>query len=242
MLMKYLTATAPAHYALTQRSMEAITAKYPFACKVPLGRSAEGRQIDALVLCCPGKRQSGRVLLTAAESGQEWLSTLILLRFCEEVCLCLQDGLSMVGVDVRRALIGRTVIMIPQVNPDGVEKVLHNKKDTAPDFSALHGLCERLRFRHTAVLHTVGEHIRWHHGENTPIPARMMAEIMASAAGLSTSDAYCETDSFCRWFVQTFQKPAFSIDLGCKENPPPIEEVPAIGKRVRELLLLNAMM
>lgn len=240
--MKYLTATAPADYALTQRSMEAITAKYPFACKVPLGRSTEGRQIDALMLCCPGKRQSGRVLLTAAESGQEWLSTLILLRFCEEVCFCLQDGLSMVGVDVRRALVGRTVIMIPQVNPDGAEKVLHGKKDTAPTFSPLQALCQRLRFRHAAVLHTAGEHIRWHHGENTPVPARMMAEIMASAAGLTTSDASNKNDTFCRWFVQALEKPAFSVDLGCKENPPPIEDVPAIGKRVRELLLLNTMM
>ncbi len=240
--MKYLTAAAKADYALTQRSMEAITAKYPFTCKVPLGRSAKGRQIDALMLCCPGKRQSGRVLLIAAENGQEWLSTLVLLRFCEEVCFCLQNDLSMVGVDVRRALIGRTVMLIPQANPDGTEAVLQGCSNIPADFSALHALCQRLRFRHAAVLHTCGEHIRWHHGDDTPVPARMMAEIMASAAGLVTTDAHRDADTFCRWFVQQFQKPAFSVDLGCKENPPPIEDVPVIGKRMRELLLLNIMM
>lgn len=240
--MKYLTPTAPADYALTQRSMGAITAKYPFVCKVPLGRSPKGRQIDTLMLCCPGKRQSGRVLLAAAEQGQEWVSTLVLLRFCEEVCYCLQNGLSMVGVDVRRALIGRTVLMIPQVNPDGVEAVIHGGEDVTADFTAIHALCNRLRLRHAAVLRTNGQHIRWQHGENTPVPARMMAEIMASAAGFATSDAQNDQDAFCRWFVQEFSHPAFSIDLGEKEDPPPIEHIPAIGKRVRELLLLNIMM
>ncbi len=240
--MKYLTAASTADYILTQRSMEAITAKYPFVCKVPLGRTPEGRQADALMLCCPGKRQNGRVLLVAAENGSEWLSTLVLLRFCEEVCFCLQNGLSMVGVDVRRALVGRTVVLMPQVNPDGVEAVLHGNEAIAPDFTPLYTLCQRLRFRHTTTLHTHGEHIRWYHGERTPVPARMMAQIMASASELSATDTYRENDVFCRWFVQTLEKPAFSIDLGCKENPPPIEDVPAIGKRVRELLLLNIMM
>lgn len=240
--MKYLTPAAPADYALVQRSMGTITAKYPFVCKVPLGRSPKGREIDTLMLCCPGKRQSGRVLLTAAQCGEEWISTLVLLRFCEEVCYCLQNGLSMVGVDVRRALTGRTVLMIPQVNPDGVEAVLHGEKDLLPDFSAVHALCSRLRLRHTSVLHGNGNCIRWQHGENTPVPAHMMAEIMASASGLTATDTQDERDGFCRWFVSTFSGPAFSVDLGEKENPPPIEHVPAIGKRVRELLLLNCML
>ena len=240
--MKYLTPIVPADYALCQRSMGAITAKYPFVCKVPLGRSANGRQIDTLMLCCPGKRQNGRVLLAAAERGQEWVSTLVLLRFCEEMCFCLQNGLSMVGVDVRRALVGRTVLMIPQVNPDGAESVIRGDKDMPPDLSAVYALCNRLRLRHAAVLRAKGDRIRWQHGENTPVPARMMAEIMASAAGFATSDAPDDQDTFCRWFVETFSRPAFSIDLGEKENPPPIEQVPAIGKRVRELLLLNVMM
>lgn len=240
--MKYLTPAAPADYALTQRSMAAITAKYPFVCKVPLGRSPQGRQIDTLMLCCPGKRQSGRVLLTAAENGQDWVTTLVLLRFCEEVCFCLQNGLSMVGVDVRRALVGRTVLMIPQIHPDGVEAVLHNGEEPPADLSAVYALCNRLRLRHATVLCTKGEHICWHHGENTPVPARMMAEIMASAAGLSTTKTESEQDGFCRWFVQKFSRPAFAVALGEKENPPPIEDMPAIGKRVRELLLLNIMM
>ncbi len=240
--MKYLTAAAQADYAFTQRSMEAITTKYPFACKVPLGRTACGREINTLVLCCPGKLQNGRVLVTAAENGQDWFSTLVLLRFCEEVCFCLQNGLSMVGVDVRRALVGRTAIFIPQVNPDGVEQFLRGEQAVAPDFSTLFALCQRLHLRHATVLRTNGDHIRWHHGENTPVPSRMMAEIMASAAGLATTDAFSETDSFCRWFVETFSRSAFSIDLGCTQKPPPTEAVSAIGKRLRELLLLNIMM
>ena len=91
--MKYLTAAAQADYAFTQRSMEAITAKYPFACKVPLGRTACGREINTLVLCCPGKRQSGRVLVTAAETDRTGFLPLFYCVFvkksvfvCKTVC------------------------------------------------------------------------------------------------------------------------------------------------------------
>lgn len=239
--MKYLTA-APADYVTTQRSMGAITAKYPFVCKVPLDCSAQGRRIDALMLCCPGKTQSGRVLLTAAENGCDWFSTLVLLRFCEEVCHCLQNDLQMVGVNVRRALIGRTVVMLPQVNPDGVEAFLRKEAELPPDLSAIHALCRRLRLRHATVLRTVGGQIRWNHGKNTPVPTRMMAEIMACSANFTTAAFSAPEDTFCRWFVENMRQPAFSIDLGAKENSPPIEDMPAIGKRVRELLLLNSML
>ncbi len=110
------------------RMCHQLMARYSFLCGIPLGRSLCGRDIDGLMLYCPGKRQNGRVLFAASFHGQEWITTLLLLRFCEELCFCLENGLSMVGVDVRRALSGRTLLFIPQVNPDGVEIALSGSK------------------------------------------------------------------------------------------------------------------
>jgi len=297
--MTYLTETASATFSLVNRSMQAINAKYPFVCKVPLGVSVVGREINALILCCPGKRANGRVLFAAAFRGQEWITSLLLLRFCEEVCFCLQNGLSMAGVDVRRALAGRTLIMIPQVNPDGVEIALNGSKtagkyadfvaalggdahglwqanakgvdltrnfsvgfhttladipltpaadrfrgetpESEPETAALCALCRRMTLRHATALHTCGEQMYWNHGEHTPVPARMMAEIMASAAGYTTADT-AAFSGFANWFVEEFHHPAFAVTFGKGQNPLPIEEVATIGKRVREMLLLNAMM
>lgn len=252
--MKYLTETVPATFSAVQNAMSTLIAQYPFLCKVPLGVSRVGRQIDALVLCCPGKRANGRVLFTAAFRGQEWITSLLLLRFCEEVCFCLQNGLSMAGVDVRRALSGRTLIMIPQVHPDEVENALNGSKAAekhadfvavpygeTPETAALCALCRRMTLRHATALHTCGEQIYWNYGEHTPVPARMMAEIMASAAGYTTADT-ATFGGFANWFVEEFHRPAFTVTLGKGQNPLPIEEVATIGKRVREMLLLNAMM
>ena len=118
--MQYIVQPQPATYGAVRRINEALTAKYPFLCEVPLGKSACGREISALMLCCPGV-EMGRVLFAAAFHAQEWITSLVLLRFCEEVCECLQRGRDMAKVDVRRALAGRTLIFVPQVNPDGVE-------------------------------------------------------------------------------------------------------------------------
>ncbi len=300
--MKYLTEITPATFATVQNNMQSIIAKYPFVCKVPLGKSVVGRQIDALILCCPGKRPGGRVLFAAAFHGQEWITSLVLLRFCEEVCYCLQNGLTMVGVDVRRALAGRTLIMIPQVNPDGVEIAVNGSKtageyatfvaahggdthglwqanargvdinhnfaagfntvhadmpltpaarryrgeapESEPETTALCALCRRMTLRHATALHTQGEEIYWKYGEHTPVEARMMAEIMASAAGYVTAEpsGTAAFGGFKDWFIEEFHRPAFTIELGRGENPLPIEDVTAIGKRVREMLLLDAMM
>lgn len=300
--MKYLTETAPATFAMVQSSMRTLIANYPFLCKVPLGQSLVGRSVEALILCCPGRKQNGRVLFAAAFHGQEWITSLILLRFCEEVCYCLQNGLTMAGVDVRRALAGRTLIMIPQVNPDGVEIAINGSKtagkyaslvhslggdthglwqanaggvdlnhnfaagfdtvhadmpltpsarrfrgerpESEPETAAICALCRRMTLRHATALHTQGEEIYWKYGEHTPAEARMMAEILASAAGYATAipEGTASFGGFKDWFIEEFHRPAFTIELGRGQNPLPIEEVTTIGKRVREMLLLDAMM
>ncbi len=300
--MQYIVQPEPATHAAVRRTSSALTSKYPFLCEVPLGQSLCGREIAALMLCCPGKEPTGRVLFTAAFHGQEWLTSLILLRFCEEVCYCLQNGLSMAGVDVRRALSGRTIIMVPQVNPDGVNIAIegsdsageyaqtvrtlggdtkglwqanargvdinHNfdagfdtvcddmptspaprryrgeKPESEPETKMLCALCRRISFRHVTALHTQGEEIYWQYGEHTPVASRMMAQIMASASGYKTQapTGSAAFGGFKDWFIDCFHRPGFTIELGRGVNPLPIEDVPAIGERVREMLLLDAMM
>lgn len=99
----------------------ALRAKYRFLHMLPIGHSVLGKPIHALVL----GDSNERVLYTAAFHAQEWITALILLRLCENVCHALATGNRLADIDLRRALAGRGLMFVPLVNPDGVDIARH---------------------------------------------------------------------------------------------------------------------
>ena len=208
----------------------------------------------------------------------------------------------MAQVEVRRALMGRTLFFVPLVKPVGVDIALfgsasagvyadsvhalggdipgnwqanargvdinHNfdagfdtenaampiapaarrfrgeRPESEPETASLCALCRRQSFRHVTALHTQGEEIYWQYGTHTPVAARMMAEILASASGYVTAkpDGAAAFGGFKDWFIDTFHRPGFTIEMGRGVNPLPVEQMPAIYERTREMLLLDAML
>ena len=106
----------------------ALRSRYSFLNALPVGRSAVGREIMGLVV--GGGRE--RVLLSAAFHGQEWLTALTALRLCEELCGGLETGESLAEWDLSRALTGRCVVIVPLVNPDGVDIAIHGAQPAGP--------------------------------------------------------------------------------------------------------------
>ena len=94
--------------------------RYSFLTRFEAGRSVLGRSMTGLRLGA-GKET---VLYAGAFHAQEWLTALVLLRFAERLCLALDTGGSIAGIDCRRALLDRGLVIIPCVNPDGVEIAL----------------------------------------------------------------------------------------------------------------------
>lgn len=109
----------------------ALCGRYPFLEALPIGRSVCGREITGMLL----GRGAHTVLFTAATHAQEWLTSLLLFRFCEDVCASLRAGTSLHGVTLWRAMPGRSLLFVPAVNPDGVEIALHGSK-TAGQWAA----------------------------------------------------------------------------------------------------------
>ena len=109
----------------------ALRGRYGFLDAIPIGRSALGREIMGLVV---GSGRE-RVLYAAAFHGQEWLTSLVLLRLCEDICDALEQEGCIADMDFRQALSGRSLILIPQVNPDGVEIALHGS-DSAGEYAS----------------------------------------------------------------------------------------------------------
>lgn len=119
--MPQLTTIQSMDYGAVCGLVQALTARYRFLCAAPIGNSVCGRRLWGLTL---GNGRH-RVLMAAAFHAQEWLTSLVCLRLCEELCEALERDNDLSGWDVRRALSGRQAVFVPLVNPDGVEIALH---------------------------------------------------------------------------------------------------------------------
>lgn len=95
----------------------ALCGRYRFLAAAPIGNSVLGRHLWGVTL---GKGKE-HVLMAAAFHGQEWLTSLVCLRLCEDLCCALADNGELDGWDLPRAISGRRLVFVPQMNPDGVE-------------------------------------------------------------------------------------------------------------------------
>lgn len=117
------------HGAVNQL-LNGLCARYRFFSVVPIGCSVLGRPIRGLTF----GNGPQRVLMAAAFHGQEWLTALICLRLCEEIGEALRTGAPLAGWNMYRALRDCKLVLVPLVNPDGVEIAVHGSS-TAGDYA-----------------------------------------------------------------------------------------------------------
>ena len=90
---------------------------YGFLYRDVIGESRCSRPIDML---CVGNRDK-QVLFCGAFHGMEWITSLLLIKFLDDLCFTVMTGRSMCGVRIGTFLNKRGLAVIPCVNPDGVE-------------------------------------------------------------------------------------------------------------------------
>ncbi len=127
-MQQRLVTPQPADSGAVRCLISALRGRYPFLQAAPVGQSVLGREIMGLVL------GSGRekILYAAAFHGQEWLTSLVLLRLVEDLCAALQGDGWIADIDFHEALAGRSLLFVPQVNPDGVDIALHGSGSAGP--------------------------------------------------------------------------------------------------------------
>ncbi|WP_442601402.1 M14 family metallopeptidase [Paenibacillus sp. KN14-4R] len=100
---------------------EALAAQYPWIELVTIGHSVLGRPILALRIGVGAHK----VHYNAAFHANEWITTPLLMTFVRQYAEAVACCEAWYGVDARSVYESNTLWVVPMVNPDGVELVLH---------------------------------------------------------------------------------------------------------------------
>lgn len=118
------------HKAMTA-VLEELSSRYPFLSLAVIGQTILGKPIYMIRLGDGAEKQKS-VLYIGAHHGMEWITASLLLRFVNEYCELLKsDGIAE-GIRAKHLYEGRTVCVVPMLNPDGVDYAIHGVSDENP--------------------------------------------------------------------------------------------------------------
>lgn len=107
-------------YAQLRRTVYDYKERYPFAGYGVCARTWSGRAIFNLTL---GNRQQP-ALFVAGIRGNDVAGVRVLLRFFEKLCSCVEKKSEVEGIRISEVLKEKGIIIVPCVNPDGMEITL----------------------------------------------------------------------------------------------------------------------
>jgi g-D-glutamyl-meso-diaminopimelate peptidase len=115
------------------------------------------------------------------------------------------------------------------------------RPESEPETHALCELCRRMFFSKTFAFHSQGEEIYWYYGERTPHCALDMAKALASASGYTVShpEGMASNGGFKDWFICTFGRPGFTVEVGRGVNPLPVSALNDIYRKLFNMLVLG---
>lgn len=117
--MPIVTTDMPITSARCDEMIQEIVRTYPFCRTELLATTAFGRPIRTLVIG-NGPR---KVIYSASFHANEWITTLVLLKFAEELAAAIATRGSIYGIRAQNIANAATIYMVPMVNPDGVDLV-----------------------------------------------------------------------------------------------------------------------
>ena len=118
--MAIVRTDVPITAAENQRVIQQLVRTYPFLRTEVIANTAFQRPVSTLVIGT-GPR---KVIFTASHHANEWITTLILLKFAEEFAQAIQTGGRIYDQDARALAEQVTIYMVPMVDPDGVDLVV----------------------------------------------------------------------------------------------------------------------
>lgn len=110
-----------------------------------------------------------------------------------------------------------------------------------PETAAMAALTRELDPRLTLSYHTQGEVIYWKFLDQTPPNAEAIGREFARASGYALEDTPFASGfaGYKDWFIQTFDRPGYTIEAGSGENPLPLSQFSEIYAKNLGILMLG---
>ncbi len=134
MIMESIVTSKDYTYRERQAIIKYLCNNYSFLKSFEIGKSCLGKSITALKI----GESEGYSLICAGTHGSERITSTVLLMYIRDICRAIKNNGSIEDLNVRKGLMGRGVIFVPCVNPDGCDISLLGKSacgDKAEIFS-----------------------------------------------------------------------------------------------------------
>lgn len=113
-----------------------------------------------------------------------------------------------------------------------------------PESAAMVGLTKQVNPRLTLSYHTQGEVIYWKYLDLEPEGAREIGEQFAQVSGYLLEDTPFASGfaGYKDWFILTYDRPGYTIEVGLGENPLPIRQFDSIYEKNLGILVLGLLL
>ncbi len=115
---------------------------------------------------------------------------------------------------------------------------------TEPESLAIYNFTLIHNFNLILAYHSQGEVIYWQFQNYNPPRSREIGERLALASGYSLEETPYNSSfaGYKDWFIQEYNRPGYTIEVGLGENPLPISQFPKIYNDNLGILILSAIL
>ena len=106
-------------YEIMKSDIYKLNITYPFLQVQNIGFSILGKQLPIIRL----GRGEKEVFYSASFHANEWITSIVLMKFIEDYCIAYTNKSNLFGYNVRNLFSTVSIYIMPMVNPDGVNLV-----------------------------------------------------------------------------------------------------------------------
>ena len=276
-------------YDILSMNVDSLKTIYPFLTVTNIGKSVLGKELK----CIRIGNGLNEVFYSASIHANEWITSVLLMKFIENFCRAYVNNTKIYGLNVREVFNSASIYIVPMVNPDGVDLVtggldttsdayqnakiiaenypiipfpdgwkanidgvdlnlqfpagwenarqikfaqgfttpaprdyVGNGPLTQPEAISMYDFTLAHNFRLILAYHTQGRVIYWRFLDYLPPQSREIGERFAKISGyLLESTPYASGYAgYKDWFIQRYNRPGYTIEVGSGENPLPLEQ------------------